>query len=426
MLFLNLAAVSQIQRVQHVWCLGALGKAPTMWVVLPRAAVKLQITVLQRRRWFMRARMFLAHLAILAFLTQTATAAVWVFGDSNVDTGWFKIAPFSGDTDFDALLADPTLNVGKPTNNPGPMAVEVLATLLQTTAIPANQGGTNFATSGAKNFNKNDDGFTKAVPTSTQLQNYRHPPGLGSNRAACRPGGVIFCGRPRPGANDIFLINSGGNDVGFAVKNLSEPDRTNYLELQARLLAQAASFLPPFGARQIIVANQQEGSGPNQDVKTARHNYNVALRSALDHYMKGAVYAWADINSVREDIKADQMAGGTKFNILHIDNMQNTACLKPDINTHPNLQTAWALICSANSTVSPLNPNVNVQQTLFADDQHWATGAQKVLASYYYCLIKTTWPQLVPQTIPLPHEPKVTIPCDAFSAIPQPRPSPLR
>jgi hypothetical protein len=269
------------------------------------------------------------------------------------------------------------------------------------------------------------------VPTSAQLRNYRHPPGLGSNRAACRPGGVIFCGRPRPGTNDIFLINSGGNDIGFALKNWTdETDRTNYLELQARLLAQAISFLPPFGARQIIVANQQEGSGATSDIMMARHNYNVALRSALDHYMKGAVYAWADINSVREDIKADQAAGGTKFNITHILTDNYVACVKPT----GNITTAWALICpTAPPAGSPLNnvgPNkVDPQQTLFADDQHWASGAQRVLGSYYYCLIQTTWPQLVPQTIQLPHEPKVPpFPCDAFSAIPpqNPKPPPLR
>jgi hypothetical protein len=94
----------------------------------------------------------------------------------------------------------------------------------------------------------------------------------------------------------------------------------------------------------------------------------------------------------------------------------------------PNLQTAWALVCSANTTVSPLNTNTTVvQHTLFADDQHWAAVAQRVLASYYYCLIKTTWPQLVPQTIQLPHEPKVPpIPCEAFSGIAQPKPPPLR
>jgi phospholipase/lecithinase/hemolysin len=101
--------------------------------------------------------------------------------------------------------------------------------------------------------------------------------------------------------------------------------------------------------------------------------------------------------------------------------------MKPDMNMFPNIQTAWALVCSANSTVSRLNPNVKAEQTLFADDQHWASGAQRVLASYYYCLIKTTWPQLVPQTIQLPHEPKVPpFSCDSFSAIPHPKPQPLR
>ena len=88
----------------------------------------------------MRTRLFLAIGAILAPWTQTAAVKVWVFGDSDVDTGWYKISPFSGDTTFDSYLANTTYNIGKPTNNPGPMSVEILATLFKTTAQPYASG----------------------------------------------------------------------------------------------------------------------------------------------------------------------------------------------------------------------------------------------------------------------------------------------
>ena len=38
------------------------------------------------------------------------------------------------------------------------------------------------------------------------------------------------------------------------------------------------------------------------------------------------------------------------------------------------------------------------EHTLFADDQHWASGAQAILDSYfYYLIVKAKWPQLAPQ-----------------------------
>ena len=69
-------------------------------------------------------------------------------------------------------------------------------------AIPTNQpGGTNFATSGAKNVAVNNGingGFTAAVPTVTQINNYLAASG----------------GRANPSA--LYLISTGGNDVTFA------------------------------------------------------------------------------------------------------------------------------------------------------------------------------------------------------------------
>jgi len=98
----------------------------------------------------------LIAVVVLALVTQAGgillpsplvATSVWVFGDSNVDTGWFKIFPFMGKPAYDAFLQNASaLDIGRPTNNPGPMLVEVLAALLQATAAsPANQGSTKYA-----------------------------------------------------------------------------------------------------------------------------------------------------------------------------------------------------------------------------------------------------------------------------------------
>ena len=125
----------------------------------------------------MSARSLAAGAALLASLTQGASASVWGFGDSNLDNGWYMVAPYSGSSSLDVYLAQAsTYGIGKMTNNPGPMSIEVLAGLLGVTAAPANQpNGTNYATSGAKNVDKNtptNGGFPNAVPTLTQMKNF--------------------------------------------------------------------------------------------------------------------------------------------------------------------------------------------------------------------------------------------------------------
>src|SRR5271167_1186387 len=79
---------------------------------------------------------------------------LWVFGDSTVDAGSFRVAPYTGDSYVDFYLA-PTMTggqtgfqkwgIGKPTSSPGPMNSEELAKLLEVTASPQNQRGTNYA-----------------------------------------------------------------------------------------------------------------------------------------------------------------------------------------------------------------------------------------------------------------------------------------
>jgi len=339
----------------------------------------------------MRAELFMAIAAALALGAPAATAKVLVFGDSNVDSGWYKITPYSGDATFDAYLANPAYGVGKPTNNPGSMSVEVLAEQLrQPAARPANQGGTNFATSGAKNVALNtpaNGGFPNAVPTVTQLTNFL-------NNVA-----TLFVP-----PDDLFVIASGANDVGYAVTQLSGSSQTTYITEQASALAEMIAKLHDHGAKQIIVADLPASFGTAPEM-AARELYNKTLVQAL--MQLNVAFALGDVNRVRKDI----VANPTAFRMQFTDNLAgHTACPMPSSGL--NITTAWALLCSSNSPVSV--PTSFAQNTLFADDQHWASGAQQILGYYYYCLVGVFWPQLLPRLPPLQHN-RLPVPCNAFS-----------
>lgn len=329
----------------------------------------------------MRISSFVANIAALALLSQPAAANVWVFGDSNVDSGWYRAVPFSGISKFDLYLAmSSTYGIGAPTNSPGPMSVEQFAAQLGMTAAPANQGGTNFATSGAKNVNVNtslNGGFPNAVPTATQISNF-------------------LAGYTHVN-NDIFIIDSGGNDISFALGPLSGfdgPQQTAYIESQATALAGAIQSLQlRGGATRIIVVGQPESFG-GANFQAARQDYDTTLKNALAALQ--VPYAWGDKDQVRKDIVANP---GT-FGIVHITTAAGeTACPPP--NPALNITTAWALLCSASSPVT--QPTAFADQALFADDQHWSAAGQKVLGNYYYCLAEFTWPpRRPPRPVVLP------------------------
>src|SRR5712671_1297041 len=104
-----------------------------------------------------------------------------VFGDSSVDSGFYKaLGSPGGGNKFNIAFANAIAagGTGAPTNSPGLMNSQVLAAHFGLTADPANQpGGTNFATSGAKNVLVNtgsggNGGFVAAIPTVQQIDNY--------------------------------------------------------------------------------------------------------------------------------------------------------------------------------------------------------------------------------------------------------------
>jgi phospholipase/lecithinase/hemolysin len=291
-----------------------------------------------------------------------------VFGDSSVDSGWYRSiggSPTPNATWTSLWSAAVAAGAGVPTSSPGLVYPQVLAQQLGLHADPANQaGGTNYATSGAKNVDANtsaNGGFQAAVPTVTQIANY-----------------LSAAGKADPKA--LYLISSGGNDVTFAAGASgtgpfpANPDQ--YLANAANALAQAITSLKAAGATHIVVANLASsfGTGTTPQLKAI---YNQALFGALSG--SGVSVTEADINSVRLQIAVNP----SQYGFTSISNA-NTACAKP-----AGITSAWALLCSSSPSAPSTFVSPNADETLlFADDEHLATAGQRIIANYILGLVQ--------------------------------------
>jgi outer membrane lipase/esterase len=296
------------------------------------------------------------------------------FGDSTIDSGYYRVLPNpGGGTNFNnAWLAAVAAGAGKPTSSPGAMSSEALASLFGLTALPANQGGTNFATSGAKDVTINNaqtGDFQAAIPTVTQISNY-----LAANGGRANP-------------NGLYLISSGANDISFATGSTGTgPFPANpqaYLVLSAQSLANSVASLQAAGARYIVVPNLPfsfpTGNGAaNATTRADRLLYSQSLWNSLA--ANGVNFVPADYNAMRLAIASNPAMFGFQF--IGTGSGQ-TACTQP-----AGITSAWALLCSSNPSAPSHLAAPNADQTrLFADDQHLSTAGQKILADYEYSLL---------------------------------------
>ena len=310
-----------------------------------------------------------------------------IFGDSSVDAGAYKgLASPGGGAAYNALWpAAVAAGAGKPTNSPSLMNSEALAAMFGLTAAPATQpgipgeGGTNYATSGARADLVNGPAsglFNAAVPMTTQIQNYLASVGGKANSSA------------------LYLISGGGNDVAFALDQsrsiaqfpifpVGSAAADAYLVSQAQTLAGTIVQLKEAGARYIIVPGlnfsfPMGGGAGNAAARADRLLFTETLWSSLA--AAGVNFIPADFNAARVAIAANPSAFGFEF----IDTaLGHTACTQP-----AGITSAWALLCSADPSAPSTLATPNAQQTrLFADDQHLSTAGQKIQADYYYSLI---------------------------------------
>jgi len=309
---------------------------------------------------------------------QSFTQAL-VFGDSTVDSGFYKVlgnpnGPATNKFNIAFAAAIAAGGTGAPTNSPGLMNSQVLAAYFGLTADPANQpGGTNFATSGAKNVLVNDGtngGFPAAIPTAQQIDNYLASVSGHAN------------------SNGLYMVSSGANDISFAFSTGGPADRTLYLQNAADGLSNAIAKLQAAGARTIIVPSLNYSfplADPAQ--QAAELAYTKALWSGLAQ--RGVNFIPGDFNAVRVAIAANPSAFGFQF---VGSSAAQAACTQPTVGG-TRLTTAYALLCISNP--NPADPiaqshlkTADAAQThLFADDQHLTTAGQKIQADYFYSLL---------------------------------------
>jgi outer membrane lipase/esterase len=311
---------------------------------------------------------------------QSFTQAL-VFGDSTVDTGFYKVLGSPGGGNkfniaFAAAIA--AGGTGAPTNSPGLMNSQILAGYFGLRADPANQpGGTNFATSGAKNVLVNtgnvpggNGGFLAAIPTMQQIDNYLASVGGHAN------------------GNGLYLVSSGGNDISFAFSAGGPADKTLYLQNAADGLTNAIAKLQAAGARTIIVPGLNY-SFPiaNPAEQAAELAYTKALWSGLAE--RGVNFIPGDFNAVRVAIAANPSAFGFRF---IGSSAAQAACTQPTVGG-VLITAAYSLLCISNP--NPADPvaqshlkTADAAQThLFADNEHLTTAGQKIQADYYYSLL---------------------------------------
>jgi outer membrane lipase/esterase len=259
---------------------------------------------------------------------------VIVFGDSNVDSGYYKaLSSPGGGTTYNSLWASAVANgAGAPTTNPGLMNSQFLARFFNLSANPANTtGGTNYATSGAKNETSNsaaNGGFTAAIPTGTQIRSY-----VAAN------GGVAD-------GQALYLIWSGDNDVTYANGDTGTsppPDPDSYVMEAAEDLNGDILFLKNAGAQHIIVAGLAYDfpTGNSTDAVNRRALkllYTNTLFANLTQI--GVSYHPANTDALRLAIAANPANYG--FTSVGTGAGQ-MACTQP-----AGVNTAWALLCSSN------------------------------------------------------------------------------
>ncbi len=277
------------------------------------------------------------------------------FGDSTIDSGWYRnLALPTGNATVDALLPNAIANGGGvSTTGPGPVSSKLLANYFGLNGDPANQGGSNYATGGARN---NQTGsLPNAVSTVTQINNY-----LAANNGAAN-------------SNALYLIGSGGNDVSLYFGQINASTITSAQGLQnvtqsANDLVGAISRLHAAGARYIIVPNQPQSfnSATERSLRTA---YNNTLWWGLNS--AGVDFIPSDFNAVLQGVVANLGS----FGFIAV---AGPACI-----ASPGVTSGYALLCTPLTLVAP-----DAQQThLFADDIHLSTAGQKIVADYEYSLV---------------------------------------
>ena len=288
------------------------------------------------------------HTALAAIAIATVLAAndacaqfsnAFFFGDSLTDSGSFK-----------PVLPPGT---GLFTTNPGPVWSQLVARRYGFEAIPANQGGTNFAQGGARVTS------LPGVPAS--------PPTGNATPISAQITQLVSAGALD--RNALYSVWGGGNDIFFQLGAVSAGAITP-AQLQANVitaagdLARQVGVLRAAGARYIIVFNLSDigrtpfglTSGQAAQLSAITTLYNTALQGALDAL--GAPTIRVNINALFNEAANNPAAFG-------LANVTTPAC-----------GATPALVCTPANLVAP-----NAASTfLFADSVHPTSAGHAIIA----------------------------------------------
>ncbi|HLX29347.1 MAG TPA: autotransporter domain-containing protein [Casimicrobiaceae bacterium] len=297
-------------------------------------------------------RLSLVAASACAFALGAAKAAaqfsnVYFFGDSLTDSGSYK-----------PLLPPGT---GLFTTNPGPVWSQLFARRYGFEAIPADQGGTNFAQGGAR---------------VSQLPGVPDAPPTGSATPISAQVAELVAKGPL-NAHAIYSLWGGANDVFFQLGQLGAGVITP-AELQANVITAAndlvhqVGVLNANGARYIIVFNLPDigktpfgmGSGQAPQISAITNLYNTALIGSLDAL--GAPTIRVNIEGLLNEVLANPSA----FGFVN--------------NATPACGTTPSLLCTQANLVAP-----NAQNTfVFADAVHPTTATHAIIAQAVESMIE--------------------------------------
>jgi outer membrane lipase/esterase len=286
------------------------------------------------------------------------------FGDSTIDSGWFRYVAISPNPVLGGLCPSASLQCASiqaggaiPTTPNGPMNSTLLASYFGLTANPADQpgGGTNYAASGAQNLQT----IFNRPSTPSQIATY-----LASTGGVANP-------------NALYFISSGGNDISKSINpnNLPiTPTMIAQTTSSAQSLLAAILTLKNAGA-QYFFSNDESGGGFGGNNAQLAQVYYHTLWSGLA--ASGVNFVPGDMAWVVKVVTANASLFGFQFTGK---TNGNTACNNPNPALIPN---SWALYC----TPALMNgPNAG-QIYLWADDEHLSAGGQKIEADYNYSLL---------------------------------------
>jgi len=270
----------------------------------------------------------------------------------------FTGAYFFGDSLSDAGSFKPSLPTGTGlfTTNPGPVWVTPFAQNYGFSAIPATQGGNDYAQGGAR---------------VTQLPGVPDTNPLTANALPISQQVAQFLAKGPPNPSAIYSIQGGGDDLftqltALQAGQITQAQAQANIVLAATQFAQQVATLNLAGAKYLMVWNLPDvgktpygvASGAGPLITQVAQLYNSTVQAALDA---------AHLNVIRLN----------SFSLVN-EILANPGAYGFTNATQPACGTTPALLCTPANLVTP-----NAAQTyVFADDDHPSTATNAIEAQY--------------------------------------------